>query len=81
MCIVPQLVLSQLRAIHSLVKRSSETSLLLLLPDLLAGLKFYMATGLPGQPTTVTVLPSATCEFHFSDLDLYIFGQSPAGQD
>ncbi|CAI8024384.1 HEAT repeat-containing protein 6 [Geodia barretti] len=57
---VAKLVLSQLRAIHSILRTTSETSLLPLLPDLLAGLRFFMATGLPGQPSAVTPLPYAS---------------------
>lgn len=41
---------------------AGETFLQPLLPSLLAGLKFYMTTGLPGQPVTVAPLPPAASE-------------------
>ena len=57
-----QLVLSQLRTTSHLVKAAGECFLQPLLPALLAGLKFYMATGLPGQPDVVVPLPAAASE-------------------
>ena len=54
-----QLVLSQLRTACRLVKAASEGFLQPLLPALLAGLKFYMTTGLPGRPDVVVPLPAA----------------------